>query len=57
MGTVWAVTDSGDIYFVGDDAEPYLEAQTGVPGVDDMVFDGGFLWVLGEMLAAVGMGG
>jgi hypothetical protein len=38
MGTVWAVTDSGDICFVGDDAEPDLEAQTGVPGVDGMVF-------------------
>lgn len=57
MGTVWAVTDTGDVYFVGEDGELSLVAETGVPGVNDMVFDGGHLWILGETLATVSMGG
>jgi hypothetical protein len=57
MGTVWAVTATGKVYLVGDDGEPYLVAETGVPGVTDMVFDGGHLWILGETLVTVSMGG
>ncbi len=57
VGTVWAVTDTGDVYFVGEDGELSLVAETGVPGVNDMVFDGGHLWILGETLATVSMGG